>query len=57
MWELFEKFWRDERGYVAATEWMLAASILTLGTLAAFLALHYFDDSPATRICLEVIHK
>lgn len=57
MGKLLEKFWRDERGYVPATEWMLAASILTLGSIAALLALRYADDSPAARICLELIHK
>jgi hypothetical protein len=31
------RFWRDDRGCVPASEWMLVASILTLGTLAAIL--------------------
>lgn len=30
-----KRFWRDERGYVPAMEWMLVASILTLGVIAA----------------------
>lgn len=38
MWKKFEDFCRDERGYVPATEWMLAATILTLGSIAALLA-------------------
>lgn len=33
-------FWRDDRGYVPAMEWMLVASILTLGYVAALLAIH-----------------
>lgn len=33
------QFCRDERGYVAATEWMLMASILTLGSIAALFAM------------------
>jgi hypothetical protein len=31
-------FWHDDRGYVPVMEWMLVASILTLGALAAQLA-------------------
>lgn len=42
-----EIFWRDERGYMPATEWMLAATILTLGSLAALLAMHNADDPSA----------
>lgn len=37
MWNLFEEFWRDERGFVPVTEWMLVASLLTLGVLATLL--------------------
>jgi Flp pilus assembly pilin Flp len=39
-----EKLWRDERGCVPATEWMLVASILTLGAIAGLLALHHPGD-------------
>lgn len=56
-----EKFWRDERGYVPATEWMLAATILTLGSLAALLALHDAGDPsagcPAARVQSGSINK
>ena len=34
-------FWRDDRGCVAATEWMLVASILTLSAIASVAALHH----------------
>lgn len=44
MFNLLAKFWRDERGYVPATEWMLVASILTLGTIAAVWTSHHSDD-------------
>ncbi len=47
MGKLFAKFWRDERGYVPASEWMLAATILTLGSIAALLALRNSGDRPA----------
>jgi Flp pilus assembly pilin Flp len=40
MRELLGKFWRDERGCVAATEWMLVASILTLSAIAGLAAMH-----------------
>ncbi len=35
MGKVLGEFWRDERGYVPAMEWMLVASILTLGAIAA----------------------
>ncbi len=38
------KFWGDERGSVPATEWMLVASILTLGVVAATLFWHGNDE-------------
>lgn len=38
------KLWRDDSGCVPATEWMLVATILTLGLLAATLALHHADE-------------
>jgi Flp pilus assembly pilin Flp len=37
MWKPLQKFWRDERGYVPVTEWMLVASLLTLGIIATLL--------------------
>jgi Flp pilus assembly pilin Flp len=40
MRKLLRDFWRDERGYVPATEWMLVASILTLGAIAVQMAMH-----------------
>ena len=40
MWKLLEDFWRDERGCVPMMEWMLVASILTLGVVAAQLVTH-----------------
>ncbi len=40
MQKLLGDFWREERGCVPAMEWMLVASILTLGALAALLAMH-----------------
>lgn len=44
MRNLWAKFWRDDRGCMAATEWMVVASILTLGLLLATLALHQADE-------------
>jgi hypothetical protein len=38
--KLLREFWRDDRGYVPVTEWMLVASILTLGAIAVQLAMH-----------------
>ena len=35
--KLMQNFWHDERGYVLATEWMLVASLLTLGIIATLL--------------------
>jgi hypothetical protein len=35
MGKLLSDFWRDDRGYVPAMEWILVASILTLGAIAA----------------------
>lgn len=40
MQKLLREFWCDERGYVPVTEWMLVASILSLGVIAARLAIH-----------------
>ncbi|HTU91720.1 MAG TPA: hypothetical protein VMF69_16675 [Gemmataceae bacterium] len=40
MRKLLRKFWCDERGYMPVTEWMLVASILSLGSLAVLLALY-----------------
>ncbi|MGH7170466.1 MAG: hypothetical protein ACRELF_08260 [Gemmataceae bacterium] len=40
MRNLLEQFWRDDHGCVAAAEWMLVASILTLSALAGMAALH-----------------
>jgi Flp pilus assembly pilin Flp len=40
MWNFLEEFWRDDRGCVPAMEWMLVASILTLGVIAAQLVVH-----------------
>jgi Flp pilus assembly pilin Flp len=39
-------FLRDDRGCVPATEWMLVASILTLGTIGVLMTLHYAEDCP-----------
>jgi hypothetical protein len=51
---LWAKFWRDDSGCIPATEWMLVASILTMGLLMATLALHHADerseDEPAAWI-------
>jgi hypothetical protein len=44
MLDLLAKFWRDDRGFVPATEWMLVTSILTLGTIAAMWSIHTIDD-------------
>ena len=41
MRDLLEKLWRDDDGCVAATEWMLVASVLTLSALASLAVLHY----------------
>jgi Flp pilus assembly pilin Flp len=38
MGKLLAEFWRDDRGCVPMMEWMLVASILTLGVIAAQLA-------------------
>lgn len=40
MQKLLREFWCDERGYVPVTEWMLVASILTLGAIATQLVTH-----------------
>lgn len=56
MFKRMAMFWRDERGFVPATEWMLVASILTLGTIAAMLSSHPTeepdDDSPPALVCV-----
>lgn len=41
------KLWREEGGCVPATEWMLVASILTLGAIAGLVALHHPGDPVA----------
>jgi hypothetical protein len=46
MLKLLARFWRDDRGCVPATEWMLVASILTLGTIGVLLATHYAEPDP-----------
>jgi hypothetical protein len=40
MRKLLQHLWRDDRGYVPVMEWMLVASILTLGVIAAQVAMH-----------------
>jgi hypothetical protein len=40
MRKLLRDLWRDDRGYVPVMEWMLVASILTLGAIAAQLVIH-----------------
>jgi hypothetical protein len=40
MFKLLGQLWRDDRGCVEATEWMLVASILTLSALAGMAALY-----------------
>lgn len=40
MFRLMGQLWRDERGCVPATEWMLVASVLTLSALAGMAALY-----------------
>jgi hypothetical protein len=45
MLNLLAQLWRDDRGCVPATEWMLVASILTLGTIGVFLTMHYSDNT------------
>jgi hypothetical protein len=39
MGKLLGSFWRDDRGYVPVMEWMLVASILSLGAYAALLVM------------------
>jgi hypothetical protein len=46
MLKLLAKFLQDDRGCVPATEWMLVASILTLGTIGLLLTMHYTEDRP-----------
>jgi Flp pilus assembly pilin Flp len=46
MSKLLAQLWRDERGCVPATEWMLVASILTLGTIGVLLTMHYSENGP-----------
>ena len=45
MRKLIRQFWHDDRGYVLATEWMLVASILTLGAIAGMLALRQCEET------------
>ena len=40
MRKTFGIFWYDDRGYVAVMEWMLVASILSLGAIATLLVRH-----------------
>lgn len=55
------KFYRDDRGCVPATEWMLVASILTLGTLAALWSIQHSDeraeDAPPALMYSAFIHE
>jgi hypothetical protein len=44
MWKLLCEFQRDERGCVPAMEWVLVASILTLGVMAAMLAMQHAEE-------------
>jgi hypothetical protein len=45
---LLRKLWRDDRGYVLAIEWIYVSSILTLGAIAAMLAVqHCEEDTPS----------
>jgi hypothetical protein len=39
MFNFLGRFWRDDRGCVEATGWMLVASILTLSVVAGMAAL------------------
>ncbi len=41
MRKILGRFWRNERGCVPATEWMIVASLLTLGSIAGLLAMQY----------------
>lgn len=40
MFNVLGRFWRDDRGCVEATGWMLVASILTLSAIAGMTALY-----------------
>ncbi len=40
MRKFLRTLWRDDRGYVPVMEWMLVASILTLGAFVTLLVLH-----------------
>ena len=44
MRKLLCDLWRDENGCVPAMEWMMVASILTLGIVVSALALHHADE-------------
>jgi hypothetical protein len=61
MFKQMAKFLRDERGYVPATEWMLVATILTLGTLAAVWTIERSedraDDAPPALMCSGSIQE
>jgi hypothetical protein len=47
MQHYLRRLWREDDGYILAMEWMLVASILTLGAIAGMLALHHFEaDEP-----------
>jgi Flp pilus assembly pilin Flp len=47
MRKYLSKFWRDERGYVLAMEWIFVASLLSLGALAGMMALHHAGEERA----------
>ena len=38
------ELWHDDSGCVPAMEWMLVATILTLGVVVGTLAMHYADE-------------
>lgn len=44
MRKLMCELWRDESGCVPAMEWMLVASILTLGIVVGTLVMHHADE-------------
>jgi hypothetical protein len=46
MLKLLAQLWRDDRGSVPATEWMLIASILTLATIGVLLTMRYSENGP-----------
>jgi hypothetical protein len=54
MLKLLANFLWDDRGCVPATEWMLVASILTLGTIGVFLTMHYTEDRPDDNLAMLI---